>query len=125
MALCWDWEKQCGEITLVQMHPEEEDRVFTLSLYKGNAYLIMLHEYTDERGQEKTEMFGFFVDKQHMLHCLGLDKKDKESYNLYQTPYQKFTKLRINKAWYPHTKDLVAAFVDAFDSIQIEIYNEP
>ena len=128
MALHWDWKDKCGEITLVQSHPGdpfEQDREFTINLYTGNAYLIMLHEYENEKGQEVYEMCGFFNDKQHMLNCLGLDKKDKDAHNIYQTPYQLFTKLRINKAKYRHTKELISAFVDAFDRITIEVVNEP
>ena len=125
MALHWEWKDKCGEITLVQSHPDREDREFTISLYPGNAYLIMLYEYEIEKGQEFCKVFGFFNDKQHMLNCLGLDKKDKDAYNIYQTPYQKFTKLRINKAKYRHTKELISAFVDAFDQITIEVVNEP
>lgn len=125
MALHWEWKDKCGEITLVQSHPDEEDREFTISLYPGNAYLIMIHEYENEKGQEVYEMFGFFNDKQHMLNCLGLNKKEGYTSNMYETPYQRFTKLRINKAKYHRTKELVSTFVEAFDHITIEVVNEP
>ena len=66
MALHWEWKDKCGEITLVQMHPGEEDLEYRIDLYQGNAYLIMIHEYTDERRGDVYELFGFFNDKQHM-----------------------------------------------------------
>ena len=124
MAVQFNYNNKCGEITLVQMHPGEEDRVFTLDLYQGNCFLIMIHEYKDEKGRDVEELFSFFTDKQHMLNCLGLDKKDKDSYNLYETPYQRFTKLRLNKAKYSRTKELVAAFAEAFSEITIEVYED-
>lgn len=124
MALHWLWKDKCGEITLVQSFPEEKNKEFTISLYTGNAYLIMLHEFVNEKGVEVYEMFGFFSDKQHMLNCLGLNKKDDYTSNMYQSPYQRFTKLRINKAKYSHTKELIAAFVEAFTEITIEVYED-
>ena len=103
MALQWRWKEKCGEITMVQTYPDEEDQKYTISLYKGNAYLIMLHEYERTPGTEAYEVFGFFNDKQHMRACLGLEKKRGYTSNIYETPYQRFTKLRINKARYRHT----------------------
>lgn len=75
MALHWQWEDKCGEATLVQMHEGEDDKVFTLSLYPGNAYLIMLHE-REEDGKDVWSMFSFWADKDHMKNMLGLNKKD-------------------------------------------------
>ena len=54
MALQWDWKEKIGEATLVQMHPDEPDREFTLDLYQGNAYLIMIHEFKDDKGDRKS-----------------------------------------------------------------------
>ena len=128
MALKWLWSEKCGEIEVVQMHPEEEDRKFTLSLYKGNAYLIMTHEYKDEKtGDDMYSMYGFFADKDHAKNCLGIAKgkaRLDDCHNLYDTPYQKFTKLRLNKKKHPYWKDLVAMFAEAFDNITIEIFSE-
>ena len=124
MALQWRWKEKCGEITMVQTYPDEEDHKYKISLYKGNAYLIMLHEYEKTPGTEAYEVFGFFNDKQHMRACLGLEKKRGYTSNIYETPYQRFTKLRINKARYKHTQELVSAFAEAFRDIQIEVYTE-
>ena len=124
MALQWDWKEKCGEITLVQKYVDAEGAEFKLSLYQGNAFLIMLHEWTDENGVEKYELAGFFADKQHAKNCLGLNKKGGYGENSYNTPYNRFTKLRLNKAKYRYTKDLVALFVEAFDEIEIELFTE-
>ncbi len=124
MALRWDWNEKCGEAMLRQMHEGEEDRVFTLSLYKGNAYMIMLHEYTGEDGTDMYNMYSFWLDKDHAKNCLGLNKKNGYGDNIYQTPYQRIERIRLNKSKYPNTKEFVSLLVQAFDNITIELYTD-
>ena len=128
MALYWNWSEKCGEIEVVQMHPDYEDQKFTLSLYKGNAFLIMTHEYKDEKtGEDMYNMFSFFTSKDHAKNCLGIAKgkaRLDDCRNIFDTPYQKFTKLRLNKKKHPNWKDVVAMFAEAFDNITIEIFSE-
>lgn len=123
MALRWDWDEKCGEVTLVQMHPDEEDREFTLTLYTGNACLIMLHEFVED-GEERYSLANFWADKAHMKNCLGLNKREGYTENIHNTPYQKFTKFRLNKNKCRYIKDIVPALVQAFDNIDIEIYTD-
>ena len=123
MALHWQWEDKCGEATLVQMHEGEDDKVFTLSLYPGNAYLIMLHE-REEDGKDVWSMFGFWADKDHMKNMLGLNKKDGYTDNYYDSPYQKITKIRLNKTKCRYFKEIMAALAQAFDDLTVEIYSE-
>ena len=125
MSVNWNWSDKCGEITLVQMHPGEEDNEFTITLYNGNCFLVMLHEFKDaETGEDMYDFFGFFSDKEHAKNCLGLNKKKGYDNNIYCTPYQKFTKLRVNKKKCRYTKDMVTLFAEAFDDITIEVYSE-
>ena len=123
MALVWNWKDKCGEMCVVQSHPDEEDQMFTVDLYQGNAYLIMIHEFK-EADKDKYSVFSFFVDKAHMRTCLGLDKKGKQSGNCFCTPYQRVTMLRLNKAKYKYSKEVVAAFSEAFSDIVIELFSE-
>ena len=69
MALTWEWSEKCGEITLEQKTESGDWRQFPLSLYKGNAFLIMLAENDEDNTYQ---MFGFFADKEHAKACLGL-----------------------------------------------------
>ena len=124
MALHWEWKDKCGEATLVQPREGEEDRVFTLSLYNGNAYLIMLHE-REEDGKDVWSMFSFWADKDHMKNMLGLDKKGGYTENYYDSPFQKITKIRLNKAKCRYLKEIIQALVQAFDDLTIEIFNDP
>ena len=39
MALVWNWKDKCGEMCVIQSHPDEEDQKYTVALYQGNAYL--------------------------------------------------------------------------------------
>lgn len=47
MALQWKWNEKCGEAVL-QQTIDGETRDFTLNLYTGNAFLIMIHEFKEE-----------------------------------------------------------------------------
>ena len=122
MALHWNWSEKCGEATLVQppLRDGDDDRVFTLNLYNGNALLIMIDE-----SENTWSMYSFWADKSHMKNCLGLDKKtDPESYNMYEQPDNRITKVRLNKKKCRYLSDIVGALTKAFDNITIELYTE-
>lgn len=116
MALNWLWSEKCGEATAVNYDGEE----YTLSLYTGNAFLIMLYEY-EEDDKQMYNMWNFWVDKAHMKNCLGLNKKDGYTTNSYEGQIKKF---RLNKAKCRHWKDIVPALAQAFDTIDIELFTE-
>ena len=122
MALFWNWDNKCGEMIIAQEITGEPSE-YTVSLYEGNAFLIMLYEY-EENGEELYNMWNFFVDKTHAKKCLGLQKNaDGELYNILDNGRDKIKKLRINKAKCRY-KDIVSLFAQAFDNLTIEIYNE-
>ncbi len=123
MSLNWNWKDKIGTMTVVQSHPGEEDQTVEISLYQGNAFLIMIHEY-QENGQEMYSMYSFFADKQHAKNCLGLNKKQNFGDNIFDTPYVNVKKFRINKKKYRYTKDLVPLLVEAFGEVDIEIFSE-
>lgn len=123
MSLRWDWNAKCGEAVFRQEINGEEPQEFTVNLYKGNACLIMIYEYT-ENGTDKYSLYSFWADKEHMKNCLGLNKKDGYGNNMYTEGYDRLLKIRLNKAKNCYTKDIVAALVQAFDSIDVEIYTE-
>ena len=123
MALTWDFKQKVGEITFRQTI-DGKTTDFVSNLYVGNAYLIMVYEY-EENGNDMYSCSGFFCDKQHMNRCLGLDKKySTYGKNLYNSEYEKVVKIRLNKAKCKHAKEIVDAFIKAFDEITIEIYTE-
>ena len=64
MALQWQWKEQIGELDIMQ-----GDKKFTLTVYTGNAMLILLHE-----NEKSYTMYNFFADRTHFNNC----KKDKE-----------------------------------------------
>ena len=123
MALQWDWKEQCGTVTLVQKDADGAEREFTLSLYTGNAFLIILHEFEDD-GVEKYDLYSFWGDKYHMRNCLGLNKKEGFDSNLYEQEHQYFSKVRINKAKCRHHADIIPALAQAFKNITIEVFTE-
>ena len=121
MALNWLWDEYCGDIIVEQQRVGGETVEFPLRLYKGNAYLIMVYE--DDENDTYT-VSSFFLDKEHAKRCLGLDKKDKDSYNIHDTGMSKWKKVRLNKAKYKKASELVSMLVQAFDEIEIEIYSD-
>lgn len=65
MSLNWQWNEKIGELEIAQeINGEMKD--FTISLYTGNATLIMLHEC-----DKRWTMYNFFADKKHMMNCLN------------------------------------------------------
>lgn len=63
MALRWEWENKIGELDI-----EQGEHKFTMTVYQGNALMIILHEK-----EETWQMYFFFADKTHFKNCL----KDK------------------------------------------------
>ena len=121
MALQWDFKRdRCGELIIKQKCEDGTWRDFEIRLYTGNAYLIMLWE--DDAAKTYT-LYSFFADKEHAKRCLGLDKKSSDG-NIFDKPYERWKKIRLNKAKYPHVKELVGMLVQAFDHIEIEIVTE-
>lgn len=116
MALYWSWNNKCGEL-IVKSCTEEKEVVKTL--YEGNAFLIMLNEWTDEKcGSSMYSMYSFFVDEAHAKNCLGLVKGHT---NIFA---DKITKIRLNKAKSKNWKKIVTLFAQAFDNITIELYTD-
>ena len=116
MALQWNFKDKCGEAVLVQNN-EDKTREFTLNLYVGNAYLIMLSEY-EENGENMYSLYSFWADKKHMENCLGLSK----GYDNIDTGYQTFSKFRLDMEKCRYWKQIAPAIKKAFPDIVIELY---
>ena len=121
MALHWEWNEKCGELTVRQTDGKGKTEDYSITLYEGNALLIMLYEYEDE-GVDKCSLFSFFTDKQHMRGCLGLAKNSNG--NIFQDNGQTVTKIRLNKSKSRYWKDITTAFIQAFDEITVEVFTE-
>ena len=126
--LTWDWNKRIGTLTCYGRFRDEEtdeivSRPMNVALYEGNAYLIGLQEYTDEKtGEDMYTMYTFFTDRIHAKRCFGIDKKDKFSYgnNLYK---DEWLKISLSKK-YRYLKEFTGYLVEAFDNLEIEIYTD-
>lgn len=122
--LRWEWNEKIGEVEMVEFDKDNTPHHFTLDLYQGNAYLIIIHNYKDEDGTDMYNMVGFFLDKYHAKNCLGLNKKEGYTENIYNKKWSKWTKVTLNKRKYRYTKELVGMLTEAFDTIDIQIYSE-
>lgn len=63
--LIWDWKQKIGKATL-----QKNNKEYEITLYKGNALIIMLYEFTDDKNVEKFELINFFADREHLRNCL-------------------------------------------------------
>lgn len=116
MALNWRWDKKIGTAEIFNY-----DKVVTYNLYQGNAFLIMLYEYKED-GKDMWSMHNFLVDKEHAKNCFALSKGYDD--NIFNTDRYRLQKVRLNKAKYRYTKDLVDMLIKAFDNITIELFTE-
>lgn len=115
MALEWKWDKCIGEATF--MTGQADNPYLTVKLYQGNATLIFIHEY-EENGENMWNMYTFWVSKEHMKNCLGLNKGYQ---NIYKESPCKLMSIKLRKDT-KDLKDIVSSLVKAFDDILIYIY---
>lgn len=122
MAVTWNWDSKCGEMVI---HQHYNDKDYTINLYQGNCLLVFINEWKED-GKDKYSFWSFFDDKDHMNVCLGLKKRyDGTRENIFGSTGT-IKKLRLNKTKF-NKKDfvnIVSAFAQAFDNIEIEIYKE-
>lgn len=112
------FNNKVGE-AIYKYEAEGEIKEKVVSLYNGNAYLIFVNEWKVEDGKYYS-LDSFFCDKVHMKKCLGLEKGYG---NIYVNKFMRLKTLRLSKKC-RYLKDIVAAFVQAFDNINIEVYTE-
>ena len=121
MALQWNWNESVGTAVIESRYEyENEVKEIPITLYEGNAYLIMLHEYNKD-GTDVYDMVSFFCDKTHMNNCLGITKGMS---NILDEDYCRLKKIRLNKKKSRYYKTIISALIKAFDNIDIEIYSE-
>ena len=116
MAVTYDRTKKCGTATFVQYTEGEENREYTVDLYEGNCFLIMIYSYTEDDGTEMEALHTFFCDEEHMRRCLDLGLVNSES--------ERMTKIRLNKAKCRNYKKIISIFLEYFDDLDIEVFTE-
>ena len=114
--LVWSWKEKVGQADI-----QNGNRLVTVNLYQGNAYLIFIEEWEDENGKGKYLLHTFFADKTHMKRLLGLDKKGGYTENHLQDV--KAIRLDANKC--KHACEIVDAFIRANDDIVCSVRKFP
>lgn len=109
MAITVDWNEKCGEATFRQ-EIDGNEKIYTLDLYVGNAFLVMVYA----NGDEKT-LNCFFVDEDHMERCLK---------NGIFTINDQLTAITINKAKCRNYKKIVSLLTEYLDDIDISVYKD-
>lgn len=129
MSLNWSWKEKIGEIDLTQERKLKSGETWkhncTLSLYEGNAFLIMIHEYKDEEGKDRYNLYSFFANKEHGQILLGLKKNyEGKKENIFSGGLDTWKTVRLYKNKSRNFKTLVQMFAEAFDNLTIEIITE-
>lgn len=89
MSLNWNWNEDVGTLEIEQTC-DGEKYPFTISLFQGNAMLIMLWRWTEKDGTKMWNMYNFIADKDHLKN---LQKNCPEIFDEWRT-------LTINRAHY-------------------------
>lgn len=105
MALQWNWDDKMGKCTT--------QNGINLNLYRGNAFMIAIHEF-EQDGKELYSLAWFFADKDHCKNCLGLTK----GYTGIEFDWQSFeldTK-------YKETEQFITMLAKAKQKVSITLY---
>lgn len=113
--LTWKWEEKVGQADI-----QCGERLATVNLYVGNAYLIFIEEW-EEDGKGKYLLHSFFNDKTHMKRMLGLDKKGGYTEN----HMENVKAIRLDAGRCKHACEIVDAFVQANNDIVCSIRKFP
>lgn len=115
----WNWDEKCGEAVFVETLKGVEAK-HTYNMYTGNAYMLFINEWTEPDGTERYDVCSFWLDKDHMKNCLGLNKKGGHTKNIHYDS----RKFKLNKAKCRYWKQIVQALAEAYDDVEIELYTE-
>lgn len=75
MSLNWQWKERVGYlVTDDQEEIRKTWKNYRINLYRGNAPLIAISEWENEKGNMMYQPFSFFCDEDHAKRCLGLAK---------------------------------------------------
>ena len=109
MAMTVNWNEKCGTATF-ENHFEGEARTYTVDLYVGNCFLVMVYEFINEDGETERQLDSFFVDEGHMKRCLDN--------GIYNRDYCQMTKIRLNKAKCRYYKEIIALLIQSQDFLE-------
>lgn len=71
MSLNWNWTDKMGTVT--------DKRGYKSNLYRGNAFMIAINEWTNKDGENLYSLAWFFCDEAHVKNCFGLTKGYEEN----------------------------------------------
>ena len=109
MAITYDKKEKCGEATF-RRELDGMEYVYTVDLYVGNCFLIMVKETENE-----SLLHSFFVDEDHMRRCLD---------NGIFTGIDTLTAITINKAKCRNYKKIITLLAEYLDDIDIAVYKD-
>ena len=113
MSLNWSFEHPAGLWTIPAGVPGMDTmrKETTFTLYRGNAYLIVLNETETEY-----TLVSFWRDKEHMKNCLGLTRGHDNIYQDWEGSH-----IFLYEDNCPHARQIADAMFRAFENITVTI----
>lgn len=111
MSINWQWNDKMGTCTYTNGYKS--------NLYRGNAFVIAVNEWTDESGKELYSLAWFAADEQHMKNMLGLTKGYDECWSSFG-----ICELELNVN-YKETAKLVALLAKAKIEVAVKLACPP
>lgn len=59
-----------GKIKIVEHYPVLDDREYTIEIRKANCLAAFIAVYSDETGENKQSLFGFYADEGHLRNIV-------------------------------------------------------
>ena len=95
---------------------DRNGNIYVHNIYSGNAWMIMVDEWLDEKtGDKMYNLHNFICDESHLKNCLGLTKGYKNAVEDWS-----WQELRLS-ADYKHTPKIVSAIAKARLPITIKL----
>lgn len=111
MALRWDFNLKSGTVT-----EKIAGKEITFNWYEGNALMIVLDEFTDDKGTDRYNMRWFFIGDEHAKNCLGLSRGHENMFDA-----GAITSLTIYRDNCRQWKKIADYFTKAFPDITIQV----
>ena len=108
MAIRWDFKEKCGEVV------DHDGNVH--NWYEGNALMIITNEWKTDDGRELYSMWGFFVDREHLKNCCGINKGCE---NMFEG--EEWQELSIDTKYCHYWKDIIPALLKVMPHCKITI----
>ena len=120
LAQSFAWHGDVEALEACAPSPEDDAAVQPELRTFDNAAVQFRDAQAEFREVHPGKICSFWLDKDHMKNCLGLNKKGGHTRNIHFDS----RKFKLNKAKCRYWKQIVQALAEAYDDEEIELYTE-